>query len=293
MAARRPSSPWPGGMLMSATSRSGRWARPLRRRSSASPASATTSKPAAVSTRAMPSRRSTSSSPTATRRGAIIGYEPTGAGPGWLLGGEPVSRAAPVASSDLETNACAPTRRACAEEPSAACTEVTTTARAPRQGGQLAGELETVAVGQLDVDQRAVGLHPRGRRAGLGDRARLGDDHQAAGREHESRQPAERRVVIHHQDGSGRSDDDHSRRAGRGYGEPDIPSRARQAASRRRAAFRRPSAAVRSSLALQSSDERNGMSALPSPALDDVVPNHGALHELPASSGVTVRPADR
>src|ERR1700759_2780327 len=67
MAARRPSSVWSGGICTSTIATSGRWAATLRRRSSASPAWATTSKPASDSRRLSPSRRSTWSSPTTTR----------------------------------------------------------------------------------------------------------------------------------------------------------------------------------------------------------------------------------
>src|SRR6201994_3970649 len=68
-AARRPSSPWPGGIWMSTTATSGRYASVLRTRSTASPAWATTSNPASASNRAMPSRSRTSSSPITTRAG--------------------------------------------------------------------------------------------------------------------------------------------------------------------------------------------------------------------------------
>src|SRR4051794_8494855 len=70
MAARSPSSPWPGGICTSNKATSGRWARALRRKSSASPAWPATSNPPSVSMRAIPSRRSTSSSPMTTRTGA-------------------------------------------------------------------------------------------------------------------------------------------------------------------------------------------------------------------------------
>ena len=68
-AARSPSSVRSGGICTSTTATSGRCASALRSRSSASPACATTSKPASVRSRAMPSRSSTSSSPMTMRSG--------------------------------------------------------------------------------------------------------------------------------------------------------------------------------------------------------------------------------
>ena len=66
-AARRPSSVLVGGIRMSTTATSGRWAKTLRSRSSASPACATTSKPESRSRRTIPSLKSTESSATTTR----------------------------------------------------------------------------------------------------------------------------------------------------------------------------------------------------------------------------------
>src|SRR3712207_2083093 len=67
-ATRRPSSVRSGGIWMSVTTTSGRWSRACASRVVASPATATMSIPASVSTRTMPSRMRGSSSPTTTVR---------------------------------------------------------------------------------------------------------------------------------------------------------------------------------------------------------------------------------
>ena len=77
-AARSPSSVWVGGIRMSTTATSGRCIATWRRRSSAVPDCATTSKPDSSSSRAIPSRSSTESSASTTRTGVAPGRARSG-----------------------------------------------------------------------------------------------------------------------------------------------------------------------------------------------------------------------
>src|SRR3984957_19447487 len=195
MAARRPSSPRPGGMLTSAITTDGRWARPLRSRSFASPAWATTSNPASVSRRAIPSRRSTSSSPMTTRSGSGMGLPYRATGVASLAGAEELAQR------------CAreigfPYERACAGLAGliggrdVVVDRGENDARAPWQGRELPREGDPVSVGELDVEEDCRGHQPRGGLTRHRNAVGLADHAQAAGREQAARQLAEPRVVV-------------------------------------------------------------------------------------------------
>lgn len=149
-AARSPSSSFCGGICTSTTATSGLCARALRRKSTASPDSATTSNPASVRMRATPSRSSTSSSPITTGTATAQPYSDSP---------RPARRRGRYASgrSSSATKPTAPASSAASCVVASRSEEV----RAPRQGRQPPGERHAVTVGQADVEQDGVGAQGR------------------------------------------------------------------------------------------------------------------------------------
>src|SRR5215203_6784734 len=191
IAARSPSSVLSGGMRMSTTATSGLWAPTLRRRSTASPAWPTTSKPASSNNRTMPSRRRAWSSPTTTRIYQASRFErysshtgiPERTDPGScqrLLGDEPQRSRAPQQRADRFV-------------------DVGRGEDDPRRRllpGQRRSNRKAVHVGQVHVEQHAVRMQvasgPQRRRPV----ARLADDRVAAILEQRPRELPESRMIV-------------------------------------------------------------------------------------------------
>src|SRR5450755_1682671 len=144
-------------MLTSAITTEGWWARPLRNRSLASPACATTSNPASVSSRAIPSRSSTSSSPITTRSGSDIGQPYRATSTSCLSAAEELSErhVGEVGLIHERPSAGEPGLAGGGDVP---VDGGENDPRAPRQRRELPRERDPVPIGQLDVEQDSRGL---------------------------------------------------------------------------------------------------------------------------------------
>src|SRR6478735_10201334 len=191
IAARSPSSVRVGGIWMSITATSGLWAPTFRRRSTASPACATTSKPASSSRRTMPSRSSAWSSPITTRtcgasrseRYSSDGDLPKGADRGArqrLLRNEPQGAGAPQQRAHLFVRV-----RRGENDP-----------RRRLLPCQRRSDREAVHVGQVHVEQH--GVRPERACSAQGRRpvARFADDRVAAILEQRPRELPEPGMIV-------------------------------------------------------------------------------------------------
>ena len=182
MAATKPSSSCRGGIWTSMIATSGRCASVLRSRSSASPACATTSSPASVSSRAMPSRSRTSSSPMTTRSTAqppSISCRNAGLG-SWSLGRKPL----------------APARRRGGLRRGVGVGRDEDDARRPRHRPQPSRQRQAVAVGQPDIHERHIRAQLTRARDRLLDGAGLADHRVAPRGQHPGRLVTERGVIV-------------------------------------------------------------------------------------------------
>src|SRR4051794_7959123 len=217
IAARRPSSVRVGGIWMSTTATSGLWAPTLRRRSTASPAWPTTSKPASSSRRAMPSRKRAWSSPITIRTCGASRSERYSSGGGLpqrvhrrarqgLLRDEAERAGAPQERGDLLVRV-----RRGEDDP-----------RRRLLPGQRRGNREAVHIGKVHVEQHRVGME----RARCAQRrcavARFADDRVAAILEQRPRELPESRMIVDHEHRPNHLDDAPNRRRAAQCGYPEI-----------------------------------------------------------------------